>query len=68
MREEPIRRLVFVLVAAMALVLAACGTDDAGEATGTAGARTASDATSATGPSASGTGATGTADCDDVTG
>jgi plastocyanin len=62
------RRLVFVLVAAMALVLAACGTDDVGEATGTAGATAASGATSATGPSASGTGATGNADCADLTG
>ena len=62
------RRLVFVLVAAMALVLAACGTDDVGEATETAGATAACGATAVTGPPASGTGATGTADCDDVTG
>lgn len=62
------RRLVFVLVGLMAL--AACGSDDGGDATGTMGAAAsgATAATAATGPSASGTGATGTEDCDDLTG
>jgi plastocyanin len=64
------RRLVFVLVALSALVLAACGSDGGGEttgSTGTTGATAASGSTAGTGPTGA-TGATSTGDCDDLTG
>ena len=56
------RRLVFVLVAAITLVLVACSSDDDGGATATTGATGATESTGASG------GDSGNADCADLTG
>src|SRR5262245_13320482 len=60
--EEGMRRLVFVLVGALTLLLAACSSDDGG-ATGTTATATAP--TGATAPTAA-TGATGSAECENL--
>ena len=65
------RRFVFVLVSLVALVFAACGSDDDGGTTGTTGTTGSTGATAATattGATGGQTGATDGAECEDLTG
>ena len=68
--EEGIRRLVFVLVAISALVLAACGSDGGGATTGTTASTGDTTATGSAASESGAAGATGTTsnkDCEDLT-
>ena len=62
------RKLGFVLVGVMVLVLAACGSDESGGTTGSTGVTAASGSSAGGSGATAATGTTANGDCDDLTG